>query len=174
MSIELDDTALDISCTQTKHTSNESLEGENERVSDETKEEIERVDNEGMKINFLSQPSEGSDESEEGEIERVGNEKGETERIDIDSMKIAFLSQPSEGSIKWDKRREIVNAKRRLQYKLNPIGKRLINQQYYHSQPEIKEKARQRAREAYSTDPSPIKEKARTRAREAYSVLPHL
>ena len=89
MSIELDDTALDISCTQTKKTLNESIEGENERVGDETKEETERVDNESMKINFLSQPSEGSHESKEGEIESMGNEtKGETERRDNKSMKI--------------------------------------------------------------------------------------
>ena len=40
------------------------------------------------------------------------------------------LSQPSKGSVKWDKRSEKVNAKRRLQYKLNPIGKRLINKMY--------------------------------------------
>ena len=128
-------------------------------MGDETKEETERVDNEGMKINFLSQPSEGSDESKEGEIERVGNEtKGETERIDNESMKITFLSQPSEGSIKWDKRREIVNAKRRLQYKLNPIGKRLINQQYYHSQPEIR---RQKVLHAYHANPSHAKRRMR-------------
>ena len=40
-------------------------------------------------------------------------------------------------SVKWSKRSAIVNAKRRLQYKLNPIGKQLINQMYYYSQCDI-------------------------------------
>ena len=173
--IELDDTTLDISCrTQTK---NRSKEGENKMVATE---------------------SEGESESEnEGEIETESENKmvdteteGEIDRVDNESMSVDFyaekgsLSQLSEGSIKWGKRSEEVNAKRRLQYKLNPIGKRLINQSYYYSQPETRREkvlhayhsnpspAKRRMRDTYHANPSPIKEKARQRAREAYSTNP--
>ena len=173
--IELDDTTLDISCrTQTK---NRSKEGENKMVATE---------------------SEGESESEnEGEIETESENKmvdteteGEIDRVDNESMSVDFyaekgsLSQLSEGSIKWGKRSEEVNAKRRLQYKLNPIGKRLINQAYYYSQPETRREkvlhayhsnpspAKRRMRDTYHANPSPIKEKARQRAREAYSTNP--
>ena len=163
--IELDDTGLEICCT----TQTKSNEGENKRVDTETEGELENESENKM-----------VDTESEGEIDRVDNE----------SMNINFhvdkgsLSQPSEGSIKWGKRSEEVNAKRRLQYKLNPIGKRLFNQMYYHSQPETRREkvlhayytnpshAKRQMRDAYHANPSPIKEKARQRAREAYSTNP--
>ena len=74
------------------------------------------------------------DTDSEGEIEMVDTEsEGEIDRVDNESTNVNFhaekgsLSQLSEGSIKWSKRSEEVNAKRRLQYKLNLIGKRFIN-----------------------------------------------
>ena len=147
---------------------------------------------------MVATESEGESESEnKGEIETESENKmvdteteGELDRVDNESMSIDFyaekgsLSQLSEGSIKWGKRSEEVNAKRRLQYKLNPIGKRLINQAYYYSQPETRREkvlhayhsnpspAKRRMRDTYHANPSPIKEKARQRAREAYSTNP--
>ena len=140
-SIKLDDTGLlNVSCrTLTKKT----LEGENERVSNEAVWETERVDivieGENERVdNETEGESERVDIETKGENERVDTQtEGENERVDNESMKLSFnvgmgsLSQPSEGSIKWGKRSEAVNAKRRLQYKLNPISKRLINQRYY-------------------------------------------
>ena len=115
--IGLDDTALEVCCeTRTK---NKSKEGKNTIVDTESEGEIEMVDTES-----------------EGEIDRVDNESMNVNfHVDFHAEK-GSLSQLSEGSIKWSKRSEEVNAKRRLQYKLNPIGKRLINQVYYYSQPE--------------------------------------
>ena len=160
-------------------------EGENERVYTETEWENERVYTE------TERESERVDTETEGENERVDTEtEGENERVHNESIKISFhvgkgsFSQPSKGSIKWDKRSEVVNAKRRLQYKLNPISKRLINQRYYQSQPEIRSQkvlhayhanpshAKRRMQDAYHANPSPIKEKARQRRREAYSTNP--
>ena len=145
-------------------------EGENERVDVETERESERVDTETEGEN------ERVDVETERESERVDTET-ENERVHMhnESIKISFhvgkgsLSQPSKGSIKWDKRSEVVNAKRRLQYKLNPIRKRLINQRYYQSQPEIRSQkvlhayhanpslAKRRMQDAYYANPSPIK-----------------
>ena len=83
------------------------------------------------------------------------------------------LSQPSKGSVKWDKRSHEVNAKRRLQYEVNPIKKRAINKLYHHSQPETRrELAKRRMQDTYHGNPSLIKEKAKRRAREAYSTNP--
>ena len=109
------------------------------------------------------------DTETEGEIDRIDNESTD---LDFRVVK-GSLSQPSEGSVKWGRRSEKVNAKRRLQYKLNPIGKRLINQMYYHSQPETRREkvlhayhtnpspAKRRMRDTYHANPSPIKEKAK-------------
>ena len=129
--------------------------------------------------------------SKEGENNRVDTDtEGEIDRIDNESSDLDYhvakrsLSQPTEGSVKWGKRSEKVNAKRRLQYKLNPIGKRLINQMFYHSQPETRREkvlhayhtnpspAKRRMRDTYHANPSPIKEKARQWRREAYSTNP--
>ena len=177
---ELDDTTLDISCrTQAK---NRSKEGENKRVATESEEESESENK------IVATESKGESESEN---KRVNTEsEGEIDRVDNESTNIDFhaekgsLSQLSEGSIKWGKRIEEVNAKRQLQYKLNPIGKLLINQMYYYSQPETRREkvlhayhsnpasAKRRMRDTYHANPSPIKEKARQRAREAYSTNP--
>ena len=127
-------------------------EWENERVGTETEWENERVYTE------TEWENERVDTETEGESERVDTEtEGENERVHDESIKISFhvgkgsLSQPSEGSIKWDKRSEVVNAKWRLQYKLNPISKRLNNQRYYQSQPEIRS---QKVLHAYHANPS--------------------
>ena len=141
---------MDISCrTQAK---NRSKEGENKRVATESEEESESENK------IVATESEGESESEnkrvntesEGEIDRVDNE---STNIDFHAEK-GFLSQLSEGSIKWGKRSEEVNAKRRLQYKLNPIGKLLINQMYYYSQPETR---REKVLHAYHSNPASAK-----------------
>ena len=94
------------------------------------------------------------------------------------------LSRPS----KWTKHSAMVNEKRRSLYKQNPMKKRLSNQRYYHSHPEIhsqrvlhayhnapqpvKEMAKPRVRDAYAIHPSPIRQKARERARKSDLAIP--
>ena len=96
--------------------------------------------------------------SNKGENKMVDTEsEGEIDRVDTNinfHVDKGSLSQPSEGYTKWGKRSEEVNAKRRLQYTLNPIGKQFINQMYYHSQPETQ---CEKVLHAYHTNPSHAK-----------------
>ena len=78
----------------------------------------------------------------------------------------------------------MVNAKRRLQYKLNPVRKLLINQMYYNSQRDIRSQkvlhayhanplnAMRQMLDAYHSNPSTIKERARKRSKDAYTTNP--
>ena len=112
-------------------------------------------------------------------------ENGAIPKNDVDNttvkryVNMGSLSQPS----KWEECSAAINAKRRKLYKLNSMQKRLSNQQYYHTKQDIhsqqvlnsyynastpvKEAAKQRARAAYATNPSPIRQKGRERGRDA-------
>ena len=107
-----------------------------------------------------------------------------TEQIEIHQLKAheykGCLSQPSKGSAKWARRSAVVNAQRRLKYKLNPIGKRLSCRKYYYSQPTIRSQqvlrayhlnplpAQKRKFDAYHANSSPVKRKVR----DAYHANP--
>ena len=191
--VERDDTAL-LETTYTKHESigeysmvdpaNEGEpEGTNKMVDAENEGEIlstnTMVDavNEGEILSANTMV----DAENEGEIESTNKMVGISANFHVGK---GFLSQPSKGSVQWGKRNQEVNAKRRLQYKLNPEGKRLINQMYYSSQPETRREkvlsayhanpspSKRSMQEAYHSNPSPIKDKARQRAREAYNANP--
>ena len=71
-----------------------------------------------------------------------------------DTNKVS-LSQPFEGSLKWAKRSSLLNAKRRLKYKLDPEKKRLNSKQYYDSPREARTK---KILDAYHANPSPAKQ----------------
>ena len=217
-SIELDDTAMNISCItpveqisrtagvgdETKGVGDEikgvsdetkGVSIETKGVSDETKGVSDKTKGMNDETKGVSDEAQGvSDEtigvndetievSDEIKGEYVTNENMNKcqSTIHVDN---SSLSQPSEGSVKWSKRSAMVNAKRRLQYKLNPIGKRLLNQRYYNSRCDIRSQkvldayhanpsnAKRRMFDAYHANPSPIKEKARERARDAYAANP--
>ena len=169
--------------TETSQDSDEGAEAnkigkestEASKIGEETNVAKEEIEEQGQ--TNIPATSTGVRESEE--IKNCANTDMIKNYVDKGS-----LSQPS----KWEERSARVNVKHRQLYKLNPMQKRLSNQQYYYSQPHVhsqrvlnsyhsastpvKEAAKQRARAAYATNPSPIRRIARERRRDAYNTNP--
>ena len=145
------------------------------------------VDNETTGLGDETEGAKGVDDNTKGvgdntkrvgdNTKRVGDEIKDTKRVDDvtkgESDESKQAGDKTKESVKWSRRNAMVNAKRRLQYKLNPVRKRLINQMYYNSQRDIRSQkvlhayhanplnAMRRMLDAYHSNPSTIKERVK-------------